>query len=101
MKRDFIEFKRAMKSKICLVDLTPHYPIDEFIGWVEQENIRCELVAVLLATIQTELDTEEIILRRSCQLIPDNLSHLKLHSQWQYYCSQLRAYYKALILTSA
>lgn len=96
LNRDLEQLKRIMKSKVCMDDMTPNYPMGAFVRWVAQEEISTAVLLVLLSTIQTELDTEEHLLRRPSNSFFDNQHQLAMNGYWRLYCSQIHAYYKAL-----
>lgn len=90
-----MQLKECIKNKICLINLTPNYPLGEFVRWVEASQIEISLLSVLLDEIQTELDVEARI--HSAPHLPGGTQYRAVKGYWCLYCSQVRAYYQAII----
>lgn len=88
-----MQLKESIKNKICLVQLTPNYPLGEFVRWVEAREIDTALLTVLLDSLQRELEAEALSLSRS--YVPSHAQ--SMCGYWCLYCAQVRAYYKAII----
>lgn len=96
MNGKYADIKGEIKRKICLAEMIPNYPLGAFVKWVDEEGIAYPVVALLLGRIQSELDAEELVLR-GARPISVSVPHLTLHGYWRLYCSQVRAYYKAIL----
>lgn len=86
-----MKLRESIKSRICLPQMVPNYPLGEFVRWAESRRIDNALLSVLLDDIQHELEAEAVAFR-----------HFAMPSQsmcgyWCLYCEQVRAYYKAII----
>lgn len=56
-----MQLKEQIKNKICLLHMTPNFPLGDFVKWVEDSYIDIPLLSVLLDSIQAELDAEAIV----------------------------------------
>lgn len=86
--------KEVIKSKVCLISITPNYPLLDFVKWAE--NIDSHELLLHLDEIQIELDKEEASLRQ-INWQTGISSYQLLQSYWCLYCAQIRAYYRAII----
>lgn len=90
-----VKLKERIKNKICLIKMTPNYPLGDFVRWIEAEHIDLALLSALLEEIQHELDNEAEVAGNSRS--PYAAQHQAIKGYWCLYCSQVRAYYKAII----
>lgn len=97
MQEHCTDIKSAVRSKICIIRMTPNYPLGNFIDWAETQRLDTTLLMDLLDTIQTDLDADETMLRNSVNKNSSQLRLHLLHCYWCLYCSQIRAYYKAVL----
>lgn len=88
-----MQIKNMIKNKICLINMTPNYPLGNFVKWAEEANIEIPLLSVLLDEIQMELDSEALTSRQYFNAS----QHQIITSYWCLYCSQVRTYYKAIV----
>ena len=89
-----MSLKQTIKTKICLVRMTPNYPLQEFVAWAEA--IDKHVLLHYLDDIQRELEEEQLSLEYSNPTKEQN-SYQTLHSYWCFYCSQVRKYYRTIL----
>lgn len=82
-----MKLKDRIKNKICLVKITPNYPLGDFVSWADTEKIDIPLLSVLLQEIQLELDSEAKT--PSHFQPPFSEQHPALKGYWCLYCSQI------------
>ena len=88
--------KEIIKAKICLSQLTPNYPLREFVSWAENQHIDSHDLLHYLDHIQTELDAETIAIQQY-NIEQDLNAYQVLHCYWCMYCTQVRKYYRAIL----
>lgn len=86
--------KQTIKAKICLVAMTPNYPLQEFVEWAE--GIDKTVLLDYLEHIQRELEGE-LLLAVSDNPIKEQEAYQTQHSYWCLYCAQVRKYYQAIV----
>lgn len=87
--------KECIKQKICLLNMVPNYPLGEFVKWIETEQIEIPVLSLLLDELQAELDAESHSANHNHTLCSSQFRATR--GYWCLYCSQVRAYYKAII----
>ncbi len=92
-----MSLKQTIKAKVCIVTVTPNYPLGNFVAWADSLD-KHELLHYL-NEIQQELDEEEKRLRDS-PLDPTPFYSV-LRTYWCVYCEQIRSYYRAIIRNPA
>lgn len=90
-----MQLKEQIKNKICLLNMTPNFPLGDFVKWVEESHIDIPLLSFLLDSIQEELDAEAKAFPTRC--ISDDIQSQVMKGYWCLYCSQVRAYYQAIV----
>jgi hypothetical protein len=86
-----MSLKQTIRTKICLVSMTPNYPLQEFVTWAEP--IDKYVLLHYLDDIQRELEEEQLAME-SCNPTKEQNSYQTLHSYW---CAQVRKYYRAIL----
>lgn len=89
-----MSLKQTIKTKICLVTMTPNYPLKEFVTWAE--SIDKYVLLHYLDDIQRELEEEQLLLDVA-NPTKEQHSYQILHSYWCLYCAQVRKYYRAIV----
>lgn len=92
-----MQLKEQIKNKICLLNITPNFPLGDFVKWVEESHIDIPLLSVLLDSIQAELDAEAKAKAFPSSCISDAIQSRVMKGCWCLYCSQVGAYYQAII----
>lgn len=83
--------KSALKTKICINELQPNFPLREIVEYADAWDK--QYVLQLLDEIQSELE-EQVHLSYQHSLVERDKI---LHSYWCFYCTQARSYYRAII----
>lgn len=97
MQEDWQAVKARVKSKICIIRMVPNYPMGAFAEWVTAQNLEIAPLVDMLDIIQMDLDADETALRHTKNKTPSQLRLHALYGYWCLYCSQIRAYYKAIL----
>ncbi len=97
--------KEDVRAKICIDISAPHYPLANFVGWVEsslasptREGNR--KILRYLTEIQNELNSDAQEWREAEADSPvqqkEILEHRARSTRWCFYCAQVRAYYEGI-----
>lgn len=88
-----MSLKNTLKVRICIQEMTPNYPLGEFMRLTLNLGLSRAQVLEELDQLQEELEIEAEALRSE----PENRSRAAVqHEYWCFYCAQIRAHYRAL-----
>ncbi len=89
-----MSLKNTFRVRICIHEMTPNFPLGEFMRLTFDLGIPRTRVLQELDQLQEELDMEAEALRSR----PENQSRSAIqHEYWCFYCAQVRAHYRMLI----
>lgn len=86
--------KEEIKAKLCIDSTTSHYPLMDFVDWIEQQQN--QEILQHLVHLQHELQAEDRAWRKAA-LHRTTEENVKV-SRWCFYCAQVKAYYEGLVL---
>jgi|GEM_PF-2396516 len=89
-----MSLKQTIKTKICLTNMTPNYPLKEFVVWAEP--IDKYVLLQYLDDIQQELEEEQRALKCN-DFSHEQHTFQALHKYWCFYCEQIKKYYKDIM----
>ncbi|HEY8940833.1 MAG TPA: hypothetical protein VIM59_11610 [Cellvibrio sp.] len=84
-----MSLKQRIKEKICSLDVTANYPLEEFVCWAGK--IDRYVVLYYLEVIQRELDVERLA------MLADGENDAALRECWCAYCAKAIRYYRAIL----
>lgn len=89
-----MSLKNTLKVRICIQEMTPNYPLGEFMRFTMSLGISRHQVLEELDRLQQELEAEAEVLRGK----EENRSRVAVqHEYWCFYCAQVRAHYRMLL----
>lgn len=89
-----MSLKNTLRSRICRFQLTPNYPVGEFVQWAFGLGVGRTQLLRELDQLQQQLDTEAEALRQHSQ---DQPLLIAQQEYWCFYCAQVRAHYRMLL----
>jgi len=89
-----MSLKSTLRGRICLFQMTPNYPVNEFVQWALGLGVTRTRLLEELDELQWQLDIEAEALRRYSDVRSDQVVQ---QEYWCFYCEQIRAHFRDLL----